>query len=432
MSSIFSTRIKKAIKKLKEGETSQCLVLSSNAASFRSHDTAYPYRQHSDFFYFTGSLRKELTLVLLPNSENTTVLLVPPEDKIKNLWEGAPPSIRSLKNELNAHIIRTKDPLQTTMRLLKGVDTVFVPASGGFLSSALRQELSSLAYHQKRLLPSSIMDAETFTAPLRSIKNSFEIKNIRRANALTSAVLYHVSQSIQPGVTEYELATLIDYLYRLHGAEPAFNTIVATGKSAATLHYHPANKPLRESEFVLIDSGCELDMYASDITRTIPVGTSRNKVLDDVYEIVLASQNAAIKKIKPGATLSSLHAVAARELTYGLKNLGILQGSLEKLLSERAYQPWFPHGVGHSLGIDVHDPIPQNSHFELVLEPGMVITIEPGLYFAKQTKHVPACGVRIEDDVAVTKHGYDILSADVFPKRLEELELFKDQVPAEY
>ena len=431
MSSIFSIRVKKALKKLKEGSVSQCLVLSSNAPVLRSHDTEYPYRQNSDFFYFTGTLRKQLTLLLLPNSKDQIVLLVPPEDKVKNVWEGAPPSIRSLQKELNARIIRTKEPLQTTIRLLKGIDTVFVPASGGFLSAPLREQLSSLPYHQKRFLPSSIVDAEIITAALRCLKNAVELKNIRRANALTSAVLYHISQSIQPGVTEYELATLIDYLYRLHEAEPAFNTIVAAGKSAATLHYHPSNKPLREGEFVLIDSGCELDMYASDITRTIPVGTIRQQVLREVYEIVLASQNAAIKKIKPGATLSSIHAVAAKELTYGLKTLGILKGPLDTLIAEKAYQAWFPHGIGHSLGIDVHDPVPQDTRFEFILEPGMVITVEPGLYFAKRTKNIPSCGVRIEDDVAVTKSGHEILSDDVFPKKLEDIALLTNQFPIE-
>jgi Xaa-Pro aminopeptidase len=431
MSSIFSIRVKKALKKLKEGSVSQCLVLSSNAPVLRSHDTEYPYRQNSDFFYFTGTLRKQLTLLLLPNSKDQIVLLVPPEDKVKNVWEGAPPSIRSLQKELNARIIRTKEPLQTTIRLLKGIDSVFVPASGGFLSAPLREQLSSLPYHQKRFLPSSIVDAEIITAALRCLKNAVELKNIRRANALTSAVLYHISQSIQPGVTEYELATLIDYLYRLHEAEPAFNTIVAAGKSAATLHYHPSNKPLREGEFVLIDSGCELDMYASDITRTIPVGTIRQQVLREVYEIVLASQNAAIKKIKPGATLSSIHAVAAKELTYGLKTLGILKGPLDTLIAEKAYQAWFPHGIGHSLGIDVHDPVPQDTRFEFILEPGMVITVEPGLYFAKRTKNIPSCGVRIEDDVAVTRSGHEILSDDVFPKKLEDIALLANQFPIE-
>lgn len=431
MSSIFSNRIKKALKKLKEGGLSKCLVLSSNAASVRSHDTEYPYRQNSDLFYFTGTLRKQLTLLLLPNSKDQIVVLVPPEDKVKNVWEGAPPSIRSLQKELNARIIRTKDPLETTMQLLKGVDTVFVPASGGFLSAPLRQQLSSLPYHHKRFLPSAIVDAETITTALRCIKSSGEIRNIRRSNALTSAVLYHVSQSIQPGVTEYELATLIDYLYRLHGAEPAFNTIVAAGKSAATLHYHPSNKPLREGELVLIDSGCELDMYASDITRTIPVGTMRQQSLSEVYNIVLASQNVAIKKIKPGATLSSIHAAAVKELTYGLKTLGVLHGSLDTLIAEKAYQPWFPHGIGHSLGIDVHDPVPQDTDFEFILEPGMVITIEPGLYFARRTKTIPPCGVRIEDDVAVTKSGHEILSDDVFPKKLEEIALLNNQFSVE-
>jgi Xaa-Pro aminopeptidase len=427
MQQIFTNRVKKVLKKLRCEPTASCLVVTSNPTARRSHDTEYPYRQNSDLFYLTGSLRQDITLVLRPGNEPQVTLITPPEDKIKNLWEGPPPAIKPVVEALDAQLIRSKDPVDTTLNMLHGYESVFLPTNGSQVSIALRQHLSLLPNHQKRGLPQHIADTETLTSAVRCIKSSNEIKQIRRSCALTSAVLYHISETIYPGITEYELAALIDYLYRLHGAEPSFNTIVASGKSAATLHYTPSHKPLRDGELVLIDSGCELDMYASDITRTIPVGDSISPALRDVYEIVLASQQAAIRKVKPGATMHAVYSAAVKELTLGLKDLGILKGPTEKLIREAAYQPWFPHGIGHSLGIDVHDPTPFPTNRDFILEPGMVITVEPGLYFARKKGQIPASGIRIEDDILVTKQGHEILSEDVFPTALEEVALLRGE-----
>ncbi len=423
MQQTYSRRIKKVLKKLAAEPRSSCLVLTSNPVARRSLDTEYPYRQNSDLFYLTGSLRNDITLVLRPNTSEPITLIVPPEDKIKNLWEGAPPNIRPVAEELNARLIRSTGAAETVFKMIRRFDSVFLPTNGSPLATKLRNHLSSLPSHEKRTLPSTVMDAEPLLSELRCVKTPQEIAKIKRATALTSAVLYHISQTIAPGITEYEIATLIDYLYRLHGAEPAFNTIVAAGKSAATLHYRPGERRLKAGEFVLIDSGCELDMYSSDITRSIPIGESLPAPLRDAYEIVLSSQKAAIKKVKPGVTLRAIHNAAAKEITLGLKSLGILKGSTDKLLQESAYHPWFPHGIGHSLGIDVHDPTPFQDHSDFILQPGMVITIEPGLYFPKRAGKVSACGIRIEDDVLVTKQGCQILSQDTFPKELSELAL---------
>jgi Xaa-Pro aminopeptidase len=423
MQQTYRRRIKKILKKLAAEPCSSCLVLTSNPAARRSLDTNYPYRQNSDIFYLTGSLRHDISLVLRPNTSEPITLIIPPDDKIKNLWEGTPPNMGPIAEGLNARLVRSTSVAETVFKMLRGFDSVFLPTNSSPLATKLRNHLSSLPSHEKRALPSTVIDAEPLLSVLRSIKTPQEIAKIKRATALTSAVLYHISQAIEPGMTEHEVATLIDYLYRLHGAEPAFNTIVAAGKSAATLHYQPGERCLKAGEFVLIDSGCELDMYSSDITRTIPIGESLPEPLRDVYEIVLSSQKAAIKRVKPGVTLRTIHNAAAKEITLGLKSLGILKGSTDKLLREAAYHPWFPHGIGHSLGIDVHDPTPFQDHTNFILEPGMVITIEPGLYFPKRAGKVSACGIRIEDDVLVTKQGHQILSQDVFPKELSELAL---------
>jgi Xaa-Pro aminopeptidase len=273
-----------------------------------------------------------------------------------------------------------------------------------------------------RGLPFKIVEAEHLTSTLRCIKDRSEIEAIKAAAAITSASLLHVAQYVHRGIREKEIAALIDYLYRLHGAEPAFNTIVASGKSAATLHYHALEKTLRSGELLLIDTGCELNMYACDITRTIPVDGEISPELRELYDTVLRAQIAACKRVKPGVHINAVYKAAATELTRGLKDLGVVKGSVSQLVAKGAFKPWFPHGIGHSLGLDVHDVSPEEPSARLgVLKPGMVITIEPGLYFSKPIGRLPACGIRIEDDVLVTSGGATNLTEDSFPKVLEEV-----------
>jgi Xaa-Pro aminopeptidase len=289
------------------------------------------------------------------------------------------------------------------------------------VSGEIRRELGSLSALHLRNLPSRVGDAELFLATLRCIKDSHEVAAIREAAKLTSATLIHAAQYIRRGMREREVAALIDYFYRSNGAEPSFGTIVATGKSAATLHYRALDRTLRAGELVLIDTGCELDMYACDVSRTIPVEGEVAPELEAVYSAVVSAQHAAIKTVRAGVHISAVYKAAAVELTHGLKELGVLRGKVSQLVAKGAFKPWFPHGIGHSLGIDVHDVSPNPSERLGVLQPGMVITIEPGLYFSQKTAHVPACGVRIEDDVLVTSRGCAILTEGVFPTDLEQV-----------
>jgi Xaa-Pro aminopeptidase len=251
------------------------------------------------------------------------------------------------------------------------------------------------------------------------VKDPSEIAHIRKAAEITEGALHHLLPLVEAGTKEREIAAFIEYFYRVHEAEPAFGTIVATGPSAATLHYHALSRSLKKGELLLIDTGAEYGMYAADITRMIPVGGTTTPELRDLHDIVLRAQMVAISKIKPGVLISDVYNADARELTYGLKYLGILKGSVAQLLKKGAFKTWFPHGIGHSLGIDVHDVSPSGS--SIPLEPGMVITIEPGLYFQKPTGPLPTCGVRIEDDVLVTARGYEVLTRDALTKDLDKL-----------
>lgn len=421
MRNIHVKRIQNALKLLKASSRREALVVSSNPSQLRSRDTHYPYRPNSDLFYLTGCQAEDVTLVLCPHATEPVVLIAPPEDKLKNLWDGAPPPIKPIASSIKARLIYTTDPVKQILSLLRGYDAAFLQSIAGTASAAVKLDLSGRSTYLLRNLPTSLIDAEQLTARLRIIKDPFEVQQIRRAAKISGDALLHVLPLVEPGVPEREIAAFIEYFYRAHGAEPAFGSIVASGASAATLHYRSLGKKLKKGELLLIDSGAELDLYASDITRMIPVGGVVSPELRDLHDIVLRAQMVAIKKIRPGVRLSAVYLAAARELTHGLKYLGVLKGNLSQLMKKGAFKPYFPHGIGHSLGIDVHDATPSGQ--DAILQKGMVITIEPGLYFPKPIGYLPACGVRIEDDILVTAKGHEVLTAGCFTKDMDELQM---------
>lgn len=412
-------RIAKALKLLKGAARKEALVISSNPSVIRSRDTHYPYRANSDLFYFTGSHAEELTLVLRPHAQDPVVLIAPPVDKVKNMWDGAPPAVKPIATTLKAKLLTTQEPVKQILSLLRGHDAVYLQSIEGTPSARVKHDLSCRSTYLLRNLPATLVDAEQFTARLRLIKDPSEVEQIRKAAEITGGALQNVLPLIEAGVTEREIGAFIEYFYKVHAAEPAFGTIVASGVSAATLHYRALSRKLKKGELLLIDTGAELGMYASDITRMIPVGGTTSPQLRDLHDIVLRAQLIAIKKVRPGVRMIDVYHAAAKELTYGLRYLGILKGDVSQLVKKGAFKPYFPHGIGHSLGIDVHDATPQGQ--ESILEKGMVITIEPGLYFPKPTGPLPACGVRIEDDVLVTPRGHEVLTAGAFTKDLDEL-----------
>ena len=418
MTPIFRSRIKKALALLAQSGSPETLIISANPAAIRSRDTHYPYRPNSDLFYLTGSSSEEISLVLRPHSKEPVVIITPPIDQLKNLWEGPPPPVKPLAKALKAELLVTSEPLKAALNLIRGSATAYLQSIPGTLSAAVKSDLSTRGAHALRGFPPSLIEAEHLTAKLRLIKDRGEIAAIRESASITASAIANALPLIEPGVREREIAAFLDYFYHAHGAYPAFNSIVATGPSAATLHYHSLNRKLKKGDLLLIDTGAELNMYASDISRTIPVGGELSPQLKDLYEIVLRAQLVAIKRVKPGVAIAEVHKAAAREIVYGLKYLGILKGPVPQLLKKGAFKPFFPHGIGHSLGIDVHDATPANA---LKLQAGMVVTIEPGLYFQKPTGHLPVCGVRIEDDVLVTPRGNEVLTDQAITKDLSTI-----------
>jgi Xaa-Pro aminopeptidase len=413
----FKQRIQKLITALDRSPGSHAAVISSNPAVTRSADQHYPYRANSDLYYLTGCTAPDVTLVVRNSATPKVVLVIPAEDPVKVTWEGAAPSITPTAKSIGATVIRSKDPRKSVYELLRGVDSVCTQTVAGTLSNTIRHELARQEGETPKTRPSTVANADTIISELRLIKSHSEISAITEAAALTGEILYAIVPLLAPGTTEREIANVIDCSYRMNGGVPAFAPIAATGKSAATLHYKALTRTLRNGDFLLIDTGVELDMYCSDITRTIPIGTI-STAQKTLYEAVLSAQRAAIKKIKHNVLIRDIYLAAAKELTIGLKETGVLKGNISTLLKKGAFKPYFPHGIGHSLGIDVHDVGGLRGNTEARLKEGMVFTIEPGVYLPQPTKHLPALGIRIEDDIVVSRAGCTILTEHAFPKEL--------------
>lgn len=416
MTSRYRTRIKKALALLEKGPQKQMLIVSSNAPVIRSRDTHFHFRQNSDLYYFTGSLAEDITLVLRPGAPAPIVLLSPPRDPVKKLWEGQQLSIGPVAEELGADLVVSIDHLTSLNKLSHGYETVYLHGIHNTTSAAFKIHIAQQSSYGKRGMPTNLMELEGLTSQLRSIKDSDEICLIKKSVELTGQALKACIPLLAAGRGEHEIAALIEYTYRAHGADPAFNTIVGAGVSAATLHYKALSRRLRRREMLLIDTGAERQMYASDITRTVFVGIDRDPSMVAIHAGVKRAQRVAIEAVRPGAFLPDIYRAAATELTRTLIDLKVLKGSLPKLVKERAFRPWFPHGIGHLMGIDVHDVTPSHGVGGLELKPGMVLTIEPGLYFPKKIGLAPACGARIEDDILVTRTGYENLTEHAIPE----------------
>jgi Xaa-Pro aminopeptidase len=274
--------------------------------------------------------------------------------------------------------------------------------------------------------PERVQDVRALIDEMRLAKDAHEIALMRRSARIAAAAHRRAMQAARPGKNEYEIEAELLYEFRRGGAQfPAYWPIVATGANACVLHYVFNNAPLGDGDLLLIDAGCELDGYASDITRTFPVNGRFSAAQREVYELVLAAQLAAIDKVRPGNGWNEPHDAAVRVLAQGMLDLKLLAGSLDEALEKETYKRFYMHRTGHWLGLDVHDAgeYKRNGKWRS-LEPGMTLTVEPGLYI-RAADDVPErlrnIGVRIEDDVLVTMAGCEVLSAEA-PKRIEDIE----------
>jgi Xaa-Pro aminopeptidase len=275
--------------------------------------------------------------------------------------------------------------------------------------------------------PESIVDPAGIIHELRLIKSQEEIRIMQQSADIAAAAHVEAMKAVRPGMMEYELEALIEFTFRRSGASaPAYSSIVGGGANATVLHYVNNDDTLRDGDLVLVDAGAEYKGYASDITRTFPVNGRFSEAQREIYELVLETQVSCVNMAQPGVTMEELKSHSIRMLTEGMVRLGLLKGETEELIKEEKYKQFYMHGLGHYLGMDVHDvgryQIDGQSR---KLEPGMVITVEPGVYIAPGTKDIPekylGIGVRIEDDVLITEGGRNVLSSKV-PKTIEEIE----------
>jgi len=367
-------------------------------------------------FYLTGAV-DEGQVLLITNKEARPTLFAPPPDKMRTVWEGVSPNPKLAAERIGANLVLTKNPVLEILPKLRGTRTLYFQNVPGSLSRLVADAVLDEEGHLFSNLPQTLVQLDTLMQELRLYKDPSEIKAIEAAAVVTNKALQAVMPLVRPGIKEWQIARTLEHNFNMEGGRQAFNTIVASGPGAATLHYDKCNRTLRSGELLLIDSGAEVNMYAADITRTVGVGEVTDPVLKEIHQIVLDAQLGAIQKVKHGVLIAKVYDAAAEVMAYGLKDLGILKGTVSKILKTKSYRPYFPHGIGHSLGIDVHDIGELRGNSAAMLKDGMVFTIEPGLYFSKKTGNIPACGVRIEDDILVTKTGRKNLSEGL-PKDL--------------
>jgi len=407
------------------------VVIFAAPEATRSNDSEYPYRQNSDFWYFTGFNEPEAVLVLIKSDEshNHSVLFNRVRDLTAEIWFGRRLGQDAAPEKLAVdRALPFGDIAEQLPQLLNGLDGVYhaqgLYAEADALLFAALEKLRA-GSRQNLKAPASVTDWRPIVHEMRLFKSPEEQALLREAGRISALAHTRAMQQCRPGMFEYQLEGEIHHEFTRHGARyPSYNTIVGAGENGCILHYTENESQMREGDLVLIDAGCELQGYAGDITRTFPVSGKFTAPQRAVYDIVLESLNTALKLFRPGTSIREVNQEVVRIMVTGLVKLGVMKGEVETLIEEQAHRQFFMHGLSHWLGLDVHDVGYYGHDRDRVLEPGMVITVEPGLYIAPDAD-VPAeyrgIGIRIEDDIIITADGNENLTDSVV-KEADEIE----------
>jgi Xaa-Pro aminopeptidase len=394
-------------------------ILPAAPVRKRSRDVEYRYRQDSDFYYLTGFKEPDAVAVLVPGRKQGEFLLFCRErDPDRELWDGSRAGQDGAIEDYGADDAFPIDDIDDIIPgLIEGCSRVYYTMGmySDFDShvadwvNSLRSKLSRGVH-----TPQEFVALDHLLHDMRLYKSRAEISALRRSAKVAVAAHKRAMQIARPGMFEYEVEAEFRHEFRRNGAWASYNPIVGSGANACTLHYVDNSEALKDGDLLLIDAGCELDYYASDVTRTFPVNGRFSPEQRAVYEVVLEAQTAAIEKTVTGNHWNDPHDAAVRVITKGLRKLGLLDGTLPRLIKDGAYREFYMHRTGHWLGMDVHDVGDYKVGDEWrVLEHGMVMTVEPGIYIPNK-RNVPKAfrniGIRIEDDVAVTSKGPDVLS----------------------
>jgi len=406
-------------------------ILPAAPVRHRNNDVEYAYRQDSDFYYITGFAEPEAVAVLIPGREQAEyVMFVRERDPTRETWDGRRAGPAGAARDFGADdafpigdideiipgLLENRAKVFYTMGLYPEFDQRVVSWVNGLRTQS----------QPGRHSPQEFVALNHVLHDMRLFKSRTELDLMRESARIAADAHVRAMRFTQPGRQEYEVMAELVHEFRRHNADTSYHPIVGSGPNSCTLHYRDNNQTLKDGELLLVDAGCEYEFYASDITRTYPVNGRFTPEQRAVYEVVLEANEAAIAKVKPGNHWNDPHLAAVHVITQGLVKLGLLKGRVSKLERENAYRRFFMHRTGHWLGMDVHDVGDYKIGDEWrVLEPGMVMTIEPGIYIPSGSRGVPKrmhnIGIRIEDDVVVTKSGVEVLTSRA-PKTVEAIE----------
>jgi len=404
-------------------------IFRSAPAAVMHNDVEYAYRQDSDFFYLTGFNEAEAVAVLAPHhEEHKFVLFVQPKDLEKETWHGYRAGVEGAKELYGAdEAFPIAELAEKLPKYLEKADRIYYHFGRDrtFDQTVLNHWQRLMATYPKRGTgPTAVEDSNIILHPMRLVKSETELALMRKAANISVAAHNRAQEFAKPGRYEYEIQAEIEHTFGLNGCTPAYPSIVASGYNSCVLHYIENNRQIQENDLLLIDAGCACNYYNADITRTFPVSGKFTTEQQIIYDLVLQAQLQAISQVYPGNPYSKIHETAVRVLVEGLMDLKLLVGDIEEIIKEEKYKPFYMHRTGHWLGLDVHDVgVYQYGENPQVLQPGQVLTVEPGIYISPYIKPVEGqpevpekwrgIGVRIEDDVLVTLEGQEVLTAGV-------------------
>lgn len=404
-------------------------------------------RSQKDFYYLTGFEETEAVILLLPKDEEKFIIFAHPKNPIREMWTGAIHGVEGTKDLLGADKAYPLSQFEKTLpRFLKDKERIFC----SFRDDNFHKKIKDMAKKSPDSSSVKTSDLLGYIHEMRLIKSSEEIELLRKSIDITCEAHIEAMKAAQPGMNEYEIEAIIEYVFRKNGAKgPAFPSIVGSGPNTSILHYENNNRQTKERDLVVMDIGAEYEQYAADVTRTIPMNGKFSKEQKEIYEIVLKAQEEGFKLVKPGTMIDDIHNRAAEVIQEGLYRLGLITDKS----SQWQMRIWLPYKISHWLGLDVHDVgnYRRKKGESRILEPGMVFTIEPGIYIkAEMLDHVPALlrrfvpeeeeikdfvakvkpialkytniGIRIEDDILVTEKGYEDLSLKA-PKKIKDIEM---------
>ena len=408
------------------------VVIAGASTQYRNADSSHAFRQDSNFWYLSGFNEAESTLVLLVNEKNNvkSIAFVPEKDELKEIWDGYRAGPEGAMKDHGFDLAFNNTEIDHRLPdLLAGHNQVFYPVGKSkTLDADIIEWIKSAKSKDRHSSAIDIADASSKVGNQRLIKDEDEIKIMKKACQISAEAHVEAMKFVKPGMTEQEMEAFYQYEFSKRGGRfSAYTPIVAGGENACVLHYVENSKPLIDGELLLVDAGCEFELYASDITRTFPINGKFTAPQLAIYEVVLEAQVKSIEAISTNNNVMDAQTISEKVITQGLIDLGILQGSMEELHAAGAFKDFYMHKIGHWLGIDVHDA---GDYMEdgdyMKFKPGMVTTVEPGIYISSSSDvedKWKGIGIRIEDDILVTAEGNENLTAFVpsDPKEIEAL-----------